>query len=81
MPTRMLNYGKVILEKVSFDKKLFWKEFDKICVQLKQEECKQLSNWVFVKYQNSQLVRVDLAENQLEADSSPEVINKSNAVS
>ncbi|MGK7391115.1 MAG: hypothetical protein ACNS60_12220 [Candidatus Cyclobacteriaceae bacterium M2_1C_046] len=60
MPRSMLNYGKIILEKVSFDKKLFWKEYDKACRDLKKEECDQLINWITSKFKDSSLVKIDL---------------------
>lgn len=60
MPQSMLNYGKILLEKVSFDKNLFWKEYNKACKDLKREECDQLINWITSKYQNSSLIKIDL---------------------
>lgn len=60
MPLSMLSYGKMILEKVSFDKGLFWKEYNKFCQELRKEECYQLSEWIITKYQNSPLVKVDV---------------------
>ena len=60
MPNSMLGYGKLILEKVSFDKKLFWKEYDKFCKVLRKEECKELGEWLANKYQGSPITRVDI---------------------
>lgn len=41
----MLEYSKLILEKVSFDKELFKKELDKALKVLMPEEIEQLLSW------------------------------------
>ncbi len=48
--TNMLEYSKVILEKVSFDIKLFEKELDKAIKQLANEEIKDLLKWCEKKF-------------------------------
>lgn len=42
----MLEYSKLILSKMTFDKKLFMKEFKKAFRGLNREERKQLILWV-----------------------------------
>lgn len=42
----MLEYVKMILEKVSFDKTLFIKEYRKSLGWLKQHEIADLKNWI-----------------------------------
>ncbi len=46
MPTRMFTYTKSILERVSFDPVLFYKEFEKALKVLLPYEVEQLKNWV-----------------------------------
>lgn len=46
----MLEYAKKILNKVSFDVKLFRKELAKAYQYLLQEEIEELRNWVDVNY-------------------------------
>lgn len=46
MKTRiMLNYAKVVLENVSFDPKLFYKELEKAINQLLPYDVEQLRKW------------------------------------
>lgn len=47
----MLEYVKVILEKVSFDKVLFEKELKKGLKLLVPKEAKELKNWCYQKFQ------------------------------
>ena len=42
----MLEYSKLILSKMTFDKKLFKKELRKAIRCLNREECKNLIAWV-----------------------------------
>jgi hypothetical protein len=42
----MLEYSKLILSKMTFDKKLFEKEFRKALRYLNRDERRQLVNWV-----------------------------------
>lgn len=42
----MLEYSKFILSKMTFDRKLFRKEFRKAFRYLNREECRQLIRWV-----------------------------------
>ena len=46
MPTRMFTYTKSILERVSFDPILFFKEFEKALKVLLPYEVDQLKKWV-----------------------------------
>lgn len=46
MSTTMLEYAKTILEKVSFDVKLFKKEFEKAVKMLLPEEVNELIRWI-----------------------------------
>ncbi len=48
----MLEYFKMILEKVSFDKLLFEKELRKALAQLKPTEREDLRRWCYVKFAN-----------------------------
>ena len=44
--TTMLEYSKIILERVSFNKRLFLKEYRKLSRQLADDEMNELSAWV-----------------------------------
>ncbi len=46
----MLEYAKVILEKVSFDRRLFEKELRKALVTLIKEEIEALKAWCYEKF-------------------------------
>jgi len=46
----MLEYSKLILEKVSFDAHLFEKELLKAVKQLLKEEVKELMKWCEIKF-------------------------------
>jgi len=46
MKLSMLDYSKLILKKVSFDKRLFWKEYRKMRKRLNKNESVNLRNWV-----------------------------------
>lgn len=46
----MLEYIKTILQKVSFDKKLFEKELKKAIKMLIPEEVKQLRSWCYERF-------------------------------
>ncbi len=52
MSMSMLEYVKLILEKVSFDKKLFEKELKKGLLTLVPDEVKQLKEWCYTKFGN-----------------------------
>jgi len=60
-----MNYFKTILEKVSFDKKLFNKELAKAAQQLKDHEYQELKNWCLEKFDENN-------ENSLEHYFKPE---------
>jgi hypothetical protein len=47
-----LDYAKMILEKVSFDPKLFKKELRKALRQANRQEFSQLMNWCKDKFRN-----------------------------
>jgi hypothetical protein len=46
MKTSMLEYVKIILQKVSFNRKLFFKEYRKSYQWLVHEERKKLKEWI-----------------------------------
>lgn len=46
----MFEYAKIILQKVSFDKFLFTKEFNKFLNWLNNDESNLLINWANVKF-------------------------------
>ncbi len=46
----MLDYVKLILEKVSFDRRLFEKELQKGIKQLVPGEVKQLKDWCYTRF-------------------------------
>ena len=46
MSKSMLEYTKTVLQKVSFDVKLFHKELKKAIQHLLPEELKELKNWL-----------------------------------
>ena len=46
----MLEYMKTILEKVSFDKHLFEKEYEKAKIKLSKQEFEELEAWVMHKF-------------------------------
>lgn len=46
----MLEYIKMILQKVSFDKSLFEKELKKAIAMLVPEELKQLKSWCYEQF-------------------------------
>lgn len=48
----MLEFSKTIIEKVSFDKILFEKEFNKLRKWLKGKELKEFEKWCFSKFRN-----------------------------
>lgn len=47
MKTKMFDYTKSILERVSFDSKLFCKELEKAIKVLLPYEIEQLRDWLF----------------------------------
>lgn len=47
---KMLEYIKMILDKVSFDSKLFEKELKKGLKELMPAEMKELKNWCYEKF-------------------------------
>ena len=48
MSKSMLEYTKLVLQKVSFDVKLFHKELKKAIQRLLPEELKELKNWLLL---------------------------------
>jgi hypothetical protein len=46
MNTKLLDYYKMILNKVSFDAKLFFKEYQKAVRALQSHEVGDLNNWL-----------------------------------
>ena len=55
----MLEYSKIVLSKVSFDRKIFLKEYRKLSRLLMPEESNELRQWVrsnIVPYSKKELV-------------------------
>ena len=50
MKTPMLDYCKLILDKVNFNKRLFWKEYKKSCNHLPEHEVAELRQWLMKRY-------------------------------
>jgi len=46
MKTSMLEYCKIVLKKVSFNKRLFFKEYRKSRQWLKPQEVSELKDWL-----------------------------------
>lgn len=46
MKTSMLEYAKIILSKVRFNKRLYWKEYRKQRKYLTKDEASALSSWL-----------------------------------
>ncbi|OEK03240.1 hypothetical protein BFP97_17675 [Roseivirga sp. 4D4] len=46
----MLEYFKIILSKVSFDKKLFERELRKAIKSLVEDELNELKNWCYAQF-------------------------------
>ena len=46
MKTTMLEYSKLVLEKVSFNRMIFWKEYKKFNKILPDNYRNELRNWV-----------------------------------
>lgn len=42
-----LNFYKLVLENMKFDKQLFWKEYQKAIRYLNENERIELNNWVY----------------------------------
>jgi hypothetical protein len=58
MGTSMLDYSKMILEKVSFDAQLLQREFRKALSKLLPADAQELKNWCSVKF-NGQISCID----------------------
>jgi hypothetical protein len=58
MSISMLDYTKMILSKVSFDAKLFKKEFDKAVKKLLPTEIQDLIEWIRVEFQGQNVLSV-----------------------
>lgn len=54
----MLDYSKMILEKVSFDAQLLQREFRKALSKLLPADAQELKNWCSVKF-NGQISCID----------------------
>jgi hypothetical protein len=52
----MLEYSKLILSKMTFDKKIFKKEFRKAFRYLNRQERRELKNWIRSKSEFASLV-------------------------
>lgn len=58
MNTSMLDYVKTILGKVSFDSKLFKKEFEKALKVLMPEEVNELISWMKSHFDGQPVLKV-----------------------
>jgi hypothetical protein len=56
MQHEMLSYEKTILQKVSFDAKLFEKELRKSLGRLMPEEVEDLKDWCYTKFSNHLMI-------------------------
>ena len=50
METVMLAFSKQILKSVSFDKRLFWKEYRKVSRRMDRRESNRLREWIKKEY-------------------------------
>lgn len=50
MKTSMLDYYKLVLSKVSFHPKLFWKEYKKALMHLSEDDSQELKGWIRLNY-------------------------------
>jgi hypothetical protein len=55
----MLDYIKLILQKVSFDKKLFEKELRKAIARLMPKEVVELKKWCYQHFSNTYYLILD----------------------
>ncbi|MGB3468042.1 MAG: hypothetical protein WBA74_22340 [Cyclobacteriaceae bacterium] len=65
MKTSMLEYSKIILSKVSFDRRIFLKEYKKFHNTLVPEESMELKHWVrsnIYPYSQKQVLNRNLIE-------------------
>ena len=76
MANKMLEYCKVILQKISFSKPLFKKEYKKTFKYLTQAEHQELKTWLKAKMNvnNSRMAKVRVAKN----DAHIKMIQRSN---
>lgn len=58
MSVSMLEYSKLILSKVSFDVKLFKKEFEKAVRKLLPTEIKELVEWIKIEFKGQPVLEV-----------------------
>jgi hypothetical protein len=57
--SKMLRYSKTILEKMSFDRKLLWKEYRKSIRHLTQHEYQELREWVRARFSSKKSIIVN----------------------
>jgi len=55
----MLEYSKMILEKVSFDRTIFEKELSKAVKRVNAEEIAHLEGWIYAKFSEKHLKVID----------------------
>lgn len=55
----MLEYIKLILQKVSFDGRLFEKELKKAIARLVPNEVEELKNWCYAQFSNTYYLILD----------------------
>lgn len=58
MSMTMLEYTKLILSKVSFDVKLFKKEFEKAIHKLLPTEIQELVEWIKIEFKDQPVLQV-----------------------
>ncbi len=73
-----LAYSKLILEKVSFDKRLFWKEYKKSARNLTELDCLKFRSWVCERFgfTGKTADRIGRINNQHSVAGSPAIYSK-----
>ena len=57
--SKMLCYSKIILEKMSFDRRLLWKEYRKSIRHLTQHEYGELREWVRARFSRKKSININ----------------------
>lgn len=62
-----LEYSKIILEKVSFSRELFKKEFTKALNMLAKHESRELSVWCLENFEAQKLYHMEMEHDKLKS--------------